>query len=193
MGASNGLNDVKIRYGNVSRQPRPFFINARSWEAFDRYVWGGLSLSEIAAGMDTSLRNIRQMIADVDQRLSLPRSGGREWSELTRDSPVEDLQLSVRARNRLRDLGCATVDDVVRLNMDSARIGKGSREEVEQVLKRHGLLNGSASSAHRVGEVERLTAQVQDLRERIDEHVRTWRARIDGLEARLKRIAQRAE
>jgi hypothetical protein len=190
MGASGNLDNVKIRYGNAQWQARPFFIDAQGWDAFENYVWGGMGLPEIADMMNTSIRHVRQMIADVDQRLSVPRRGIREWSEITLESPLEDLQLSVRARNRLHDLGCTTVADVCRLNLSAARIGRGSREEVAEALRRYGLWDPSSSALEKAADLERINAQVQELRDRIDENVRHWRSRVDGLEARLKRISQ---
>lgn len=192
MGTPGNLSNIKIRYGNAQWQARPFFIDTRSWAAFENFVWGGMSLPEIADLMHTSIRNIRQMISGVDERLSLPRRTMREWSEITPESPLEDLQISVRARNRLHDLGCTTVADVCRLNFNSARIGQGSRDEVAEALRRHGLWNASSAANAQTADLERINAQVQDLRERIDENVRHWRTRVDGLEARLKRISDSA-
>jgi hypothetical protein len=187
MGASGGLSDLRIRHREVAGRGRPFFIDEASWAIFSAFVIDGRSPHEIAADRSLSVRRVRNVLADVDHRMSLPRGSKREWTELTAASPIEDLALSVRACNRLRDLGCRIVEDVLRLDLGHAQLGRRSRKEVTQALRRWNFQVKPENEAAN-DDLERVSSQLRSLREKIDQSTRLWRHRVAGLEARLERL-----
>ena len=56
-------------------------------------------------------------------------------------SPMEELGLSVRARNALRAVGCNTIEDVLRLDASTPvrGLGRKTREEVREKLRQAGF------------------------------------------------------
>ena len=147
MGAASSLSDLRTTYRERVPNEKPFFIDEHSWEIFSSYVYDGITLQEIAARYGLSIRRLRLVLVEVDRQLSLPRNSGREWKQVTANSPVEDLGLSVRARNQLHDLGCNTVEDVLRLDLSNCHMGRRSRHEVLESLKRWGFPPGRRSGA----------------------------------------------
>lgn len=188
MGAASSLSDLRTTYRERIPNERPFFIDERGWEIFSAYVFDGIALQEIAARYGTSIRRLRLVLVEVDRQLCLPRNSGREWTQVTANSPVEDLGLSVRARNQLHDLGCNTVEDVLRLDLSTCHMGRRSRHEVLESLKRWGFRQ--AAEAGRASDLQRVSAQLRDLRDQIDENARLWRNKVDGIEARLQRLTK---
>src|SRR5689334_212812 len=112
MGAAGNLSGMKTRNMGFNGRQRPFFIDEANWDIFLRFVVEGHAVPEIAAARQCSVSYVRKVLHEVDNQLKLPRHSEREWSQVTPNSPIEDLSLSVRALNQLHDLGCATVEDV---------------------------------------------------------------------------------
>jgi hypothetical protein len=73
-----------------------------------------------------------------------PHDGGGKFIGL--ESAVEDLGLSVRARNTLRGIGCDTVEDVLELDLGGTirGLGRKTREELLNALDRAGFPHPAA-------------------------------------------------
>jgi hypothetical protein len=187
MGDSVHLSGLRSRYSGKNLAERPFFVGQQSWDIFTSFVTGRQGLEELATVHSFPLRRLRQIIRDVDRQLLLPRKSSREWREVTANSPLEDLGIPVRAVNQLRDHGCATVEDVLRLNLSHNILGESSRMEVVAALRRCGFAAAAGASATRM-DLERVSEQLRELGKRIEENLRSWRQRVEGIEARLRRL-----
>lgn len=184
-------NQMRAKYLAHPIVQRPFFISENNWEIFHCHVYEDMPVADIAAARSTSLARIRQALADVDRQLSLPRRPGTEWTQLTASSPVEDLPVSVRARNRLRELNCASVEDVLRLDLNNSRIGRTTRVEILTALEQSGFHHAGPSEQDRSKDLRRLSEKLKQLRNRIDQHLSAWKHEVDRIEARLRRISER--
>ena len=103
---------------------------------FTAYVYEERTIPELAYSSGLSLSRVRQMLHGVDAQFAVPRKTGLEWTALTPHSPIEDLEISVRARNALHHVGCNSVQDVLRLDMSGPlrRVGNATRAEVLAAL-----------------------------------------------------------
>jgi hypothetical protein len=189
MGDSSYLRELQSRHAQRDFSERPFFISERNWAIFAGYLSNQAAIPDLARLHRFSVRRVRQILRDVDHQLGLPRNSGREWRQVTANSPVDDLAISVRALNQLRDLGCATVEDVLRLDFGQKIMGHASRVEVLEALGRCGFAAATAALPQSNGDLLRVSEQLRDLRDRIDENLRSWRQRVDGIEARLRRLS----
>jgi hypothetical protein len=106
------------------------------------------------------------------------------------DSPIEDLSLSRRARNALRKAGYETVRSLVQ--GDGANIirqlGVITREEVVNALREHGLGVPMALVEVRRERISGISDELARLREQIDVTSRHLQARVERLEARLRKL-----
>ena len=113
-------------------------------------------------------------------------------SEITLDSPVEALGLSVRARNKLHRLGCHSMA----LLMDAefarsrARLGRGTTSEIADALVRCGF-NPPADLAPRRGtQIAHLARALIELRRRIELDRRRWGDRLERLEQQIRKLSE---
>ena len=137
MPADAGLKSMRDKYRGSPLGRRPFFIDERSWEIFKHYVSGERSLRELRVSGGIPASRLRQILYEVDAQLDLPRGSEQEWNSVTPQSPIEDLALSIRARNALHNLGCRNVDDVLQLNLSGSvpRVGGKTKMEVLAACK----------------------------------------------------------
>jgi hypothetical protein len=118
---------------------RPEEIDPERWRIFTEYFYEGLTLREVARGSGLSLVQVSHLLHEVDVELGPARGAGWERKKISQDSLIEDLVLSVRARNALRSLGCRTVQDLLRLDLLGPMRGIGSKTRIEVL----GALRGS--------------------------------------------------
>ncbi len=111
--------------------------------------------------------------------------------EVSLDSPVETLGLSVRARNRLHQLGCHSIGFLLddQFMRGRARLGPGTRIEVAAALARCGLPVPVDLSPRRSTRSAQLARALSELRQRISIDQRRWRARLDRLEQQIRKLS----
>jgi hypothetical protein len=115
-----------------------------------------------------------------------------ELNDITLDSPVEALELSARARNKLHQLGCHSirflVDDA--FARGRARLGPGARGEIAAALA-HYEFNVPADLSPRKGtRIAQLARALLELRKRIEVDQRRWRGRLERLEQQIRKLSE---
>ena len=103
------------------------------------------------------------------------------------DSPIEDLDVSVRTRNALRSIGCGTVGHVLLLDLSGPLrgIGRKTREEVLAVLERHGFRHPVINEKP-VADMKVLERSLERIEERIDSALGAVTREIRMLRRRLR-------
>src|ERR1700736_2477338 len=159
-----GLRRLREKY-NGAPLKRPFFIDEQSWAIFTAYVYDGRSLREIRAQAHGSLSRLRQVLHDVDEQLER----ARQTDGITPQSPIEELALSIRARNALHRLNCRSIRDVLQLDLSGTvpRVGGKTRMEVLSALQGAGFRHPALDRGP-VGGVTSLARSLDRMQERID-------------------------
>ena len=119
-----------------------------------------------------------------------PGTGG---SSLGVRAPVEELGLSARGRNALRGVGCATIEDVLRLDLSTAvrGLGRKTREEVAVKLKRAGFQLWIAEEP--ASEIRAFERSLERMQGRIDAALSVVAKEIWHLRQRLRKKMQEQE
>jgi hypothetical protein len=187
MAERNRLTEVRAKYAAAAIFERPFFVDERSWSMFTAHVWHGKSFQEIAVDIGASQHRVRQIVRRVAYDLELPRGDG--WSNLTDSSPLEDLALSIRARNALHEVGCRTVGDVLRLDLSGSvpRLGPASRRELALALAHFGFTHPHLCEPADTDLVN-VSRTLHQLKAQIASCLRTWEHQMDGIESRLRKL-----
>ena len=107
------------------------------------------------------------------------------------DSPLEALRLSVRTRNALKSVGCATIDDVLRLDIQAPirGLGRKAREELFTKLDDAGLAHPLAGQPSEIRMLERSLARIE---ERVDAALGSVAKEIRSARQRLRKLKARA-
>ena len=152
-------------------------------------VRDGRTLREISGTTGLSAFKLTQIIARVDHELdpsSVPAAGRR----ITIDSPIEALNLSTRARNALRQVGCITIRHI--LDRDFSRavrsFGVGTRHEVATILLHHGFVPPQALD-YQQSNVETLARDLGRLRQTIEQRYRSSLEHLARLEDSIQKLA----
>ncbi len=186
------LTPLREKYKDALPAERPFFIDETSWLMFVSHVRDGQTLREIGKETGRSANRVRQIVSLVDHDLQLPRGTRDQWSTVSEDSPIEDLNLSTRARNGLLKRGLITVRDVLGndLSRGTPSVGMATRREVMEALARHGFVNGTEIEAQRLGSVIQLSRKLNRLREQMEASYRQWHDQVEGLEYKIRKLSQ---
>ena len=187
MATDAALRRLRQKHKGAPLRERPFFIDERSWAVFAAYVHEERTLAQIQESRRISLRRIRQILLDVDTRLELPRHGGREWNDITPQSPIEDLALSIRASNALHNLGCQSVHDVLRLDLSASlpRLGGKTRVEVLVALERAGFRHPALDRGAAAG-ITRVSRRLDRMQERINLALRSVAKEVGLVQRQLQ-------
>ena len=134
MPTESSLKNLRAKYKGRPLRQRPFFIDEPSWAIFRDYISGDGSLHATRGEGAISPSRLRQILYQVDAQMDLPRGSELEWNSITPQSPIEDLALSVRARNALHNLGCRNVGDVLQLNLSGSVPRVGGKTKIEVLV-----------------------------------------------------------
>jgi hypothetical protein len=119
---------------------KPAAIDENKWAIFSAYFHDGLSVKAIGAVAGLSPAQVSHMLYEVDARLEAERRAGAVGSRVALESPIEDLALSLRARNALRSLGCDRVRDALEVDLSAGRgMGHKTLGEVRAALRSSAL------------------------------------------------------
>ena len=112
-------------------------------------------------------------------------------SVLPADSPLEALKLSVRTRNALKSVGCASIDDVLRLDIQAPirGLGRKAKEELLTKLDDAGLVHPLAGQPSEIRLLERSLARIE---ERVDAALGLVAKEIRSARQRLRKLKARA-
>ena len=187
MATEAGLRRLRQKHKGTPLRERPFFVDERSWAVFTAYVYEELTLPQIQQKRRISLRRMRQILRDVDAQLELPRRGGPEWNDVTPQSPIEDLALSIRARNALHNLGCRSVYDVLRLDLSGSlpRVGGKTRVEVVAALQRAGFRHPALDRGAVPG-ITSVSRRLERMQERINLALRSVAKEVGVIQRQLQ-------
>ena len=107
------------------------------------------------------------------------------------ESPLEELGLSVRARNALRSVGCDTIADVLRLDLAQPvrGLGKLAREELLSKLDRAGIPH--PSEARPVNDIALLEHSLERIEHRIHSAFGALSKEIHAARHKLRRLRAR--
>jgi hypothetical protein len=105
--------------------------------------------------------------------------------------PLDDLGLSVRIRNALKSVGCSSIGDVLRLDLDQPvrGLGKLAKEELLAKLESAGFTHPAA--AQPAAEITRLDRTLERLEHRIDSALGALSKEIRAARHRLRRLRLR--
>lgn len=150
----------------------------------------GRTLREISGTTGLSVFKLTQTISRVDRELDPHRHALDTNHPITLDAPFEDLNLSTRARNALRQVGCITVRDI--LDRDFSRavrsFGAGTRHEVATVLMHHGFIPPPALESQQ-SNVETIARDLGRLRQTIEQRYRSSLDHLSRLEDSVRKLA----
>ncbi len=187
MATDAALRRLRQKHKGAPLTERPFFVDERSWAVFAAYVYDELTLGQIQERRRISLRRIRQILREVDTRLELPRNGRPEWTDITPQSPIEDLALSIRARNALHNLGCQSVHDVLGLDLSASlpRLGGKTRVEVLVALERAGFRHRALDRGAAAG-ITSVSRRLDRMQERINLALRSVAKEVGLVQRQLQ-------
>ena len=182
-----GLKRLRDKYQGTPLRPRPFFIDERIWSIFKDYVSGERSVRDMRENGGVAPSQLRQILYQVDAQLDLPRGSELEWNAITPQSPIEDLALSIRARNALHHLGCRKVDEVLRLNLSGSvpRVGGKTKMEVLLALQAAGFRHPAFDRGPPEG-VTSLARSLDRMQERINVALRSVAKEVSVAQRQLQ-------
>jgi hypothetical protein len=128
------------------------------------------------------------MVWRVDRDLQLARPNGPGSNEVVEGSPLEDLNLSTRARNALREMGFDTVRSLLErdFTLVCRRLGRIGKEEILSALAAHGFRPISNGAPDPESNIEQLRRHLAILRAHIERSHQKWLRRVERIESRLR-------
>ena len=180
----DNLKQLRKKYAGRPMPERPSTIDQPSWNIFTECVYQKRPLSVLRKTTRRTPLQIRQILSQIHTQLD-PRG-----TALTAESPIEALDLSVRARNALHRLGCQTIGDVIALDLKQSlrQIGSKGKIEVFAALESGGFRHPAMDSAPST-EVSRLSNSLERLKVRISKTLQAVTREISALQERLARVS----
>jgi hypothetical protein len=160
-------------------------------------VYEKRSLSGLARQTKRTPAQIRKVLFEVDAELSarsfanVTFEGTTNGAEVTADSPLETLDLSVRSRNALHRLGCRTVGEVSALDLTQSlrQIGSKGKREVLEALERGGFRH-PAMDASPPPDMSRVSRSLERLKIRIGKTMDALTREISALQEKLAKAGE---
>ncbi len=164
---------------------RPENVDDLSWDIYNYRNRDGRSLRDISAATGISVFKLRGTIARVDEEL---RSATEPGEPLSANAPFEQIPLSTRARNFLRQLGCRTVRDILEKDFTRAvrNFGPRTRNEIAAALEKNGFDPPESLKDNRSGS-DAIMRDLARLHNQIDESHRRWRDQIARIEDNVRK------
>jgi hypothetical protein len=128
------------------------------------------------------------MLHRVDAEIVSAMGGVPRGKPVMLESPIEDLVSSSRARNALRSLGCATVQDVLQLDLSGPvrRVGRKTRSEVLAALRSSGLRH-PAMDRRRESEIKTLDRSLERMQSKISAALEAVTKEIATVQKKLRK------
>ena len=176
------------KYQGSLTELRPHFIDEMGWELFKAHIQEGRSLVQLALEYKLSVFKVREIVWRVDRDLQLARPNEPGCNEVVDGSPLEDLNLSTRARNALREMGFDTVRSLLErdFTLVCRRLGRIGKEEILSALSAHGFHRLTGSGSDPDSNIEQVRRHVAMLRAHIERSHQKWLRRVERIENRLR-------
>ena len=176
----DNLKRLRDKHADSPLSERPSAIDERNWAVFTECIYQKRPVSAVAKLAKRTPSQVRQTLIEVDVQLTSTKTN------LTADSPVEALDISVRSRNALRRLGCSTIGEVNKLDLTQSlrQIGSKGKMEVFAALERSGFRHPAMDAAPSA-EVSHLTRSLERLKTRIHKTLSSVAREINALQERL--------
>lgn len=181
----------RARYSRGVTAPTPPAIEERSWGIFTDYHHKQRTFEEIGRTFQLAPDQVRGIVDEVQAQLGRGRESGPNLVGL--ESRVEDLGLSVRARNALRAIGCNTVAEALRLDLSSSirGLGRKTKGELLTMLGRAGFHHPSLDEQP-ASDMRILEHSLERMQNRIDRTLAVVAEEIRFIRKRLhKKMAAR--
>jgi hypothetical protein len=174
------------KYSGELPPSKPSSIGDRSWAIYTAYLYKDLPLDEISSRYRLSPGRVRRIVAEVEAQVARPGAGETKFIAL--ESPLEDLGLSVRARNVLRGIGCETVGDAMQLDLSRTARGLGlkTRQELLGLLERAGF-HHAALDQQPASEIRTLERSLERMQNRVEAALGSVAREIRLLKQRLRK------
>ena len=164
---------------------KPAFVDQGRWAVFTAFHYEARPVREIAACFGLSSSRVRQILRLVESQLALPREARSD--SITLNSPIESLQLSVRARNTLHKRGCSAIQDILDLDLSGSipGLGQSTRTETLAALQKFGFEH---RSVERTGsEWVRIARGLERLNDRIEVALSSAKKEIAQMQTLLRK------
>jgi Bacterial RNA polymerase, alpha chain C terminal domain len=182
-----GLKRLRAKYAGSPLSARPATIDVERWAIFTGYFYEGLSLIGIGVRAGVSPSRVSRMLYEVDAQLDAAGQRRPEKEPVAFESPIEDLGLSSRAQNAIHRLGCATVKDLLSLDLSAVRgVGRKTRSEVYAALRSSGLPLPEAEE-HLESELRGLDNSLERMQSRIGAALASLVKEIALVQKRLRK------
>jgi hypothetical protein len=183
---------LKAKHAGKLMDKPPPSIDGSSWRIFTEYVREGRPLKDITRETGLCASKIGLILNIVDQALEPPHSGNTR-PNLALESSIDDLFLSTRSLNALRELQCDNVESVLRKDFARVttrfRLGRVTRWEIATALARGGF-EPPPSLLPMDPRAESVAAELRKLRHRLDDDHRFWKQQLRSLEERVRRLSK---
>jgi hypothetical protein len=103
-------------------------------------------------------------------------------------SSIEELKLSVRTRNALRGVGCVSIADVLRLDLDRPVRGLGKFAKEELLVKLESAGFPHPSDGQPASEITRLERSLERIEHRIDSALGALSKEVRAARHKLRRL-----
>lgn len=182
MASQASLKQLRAKYEQTPLADKPSSITDRGWTIFKAYIYDQRPISQIAEESGLSISRVRQILRSIDRNCSADRS---HIAAVTLASPIEQLPLSVRARNSLHKAGCTSIKDVLDLNLAGSirRMGPSTRFEILAALQhsgfRHPAIDLPPSDIMSLSQsLDRIQARIEDAFRAVSKEVRAIQDRL---------------
>lgn len=175
------------RYPDKLIGARPYFIDQMGWELFRAHVQQGRTFVQIARDHDLTPFKVREIVWRVNRQLQLERPNEPRSQAVVEDSPLEDLNLSTRSRNALREMGFDTVRSLVEreFTLVGRRLGRIGKEEILTALAAYGFRRPPGAAPVPGLDTNRVKQHVAMLRAHIERTHQRWLRCLERIENRL--------
>ena len=176
------------KYQGSLNEPRPHFVDEMGWELFKAHVREGRSFVQLALDHNLTVFKAREIVWRVDRDLQLARPNQPGSNKVVEGSPLEDLNLSTRARNALREMGFDTVRSLLErdFTLVCRRLGRIGKEEILSALAAHGFHSASSGGPDSDSNMEQIRRHIAMLRAHIERSHQKWLRRVERIESRLR-------
>jgi len=178
-----GLKRLREKYCGSPVLERPSSIDEQSWTIFTAYVYEGRSLQAMRERGRMPLSRLRRVLYEVDAQLE----PSHRINGITPQSVIEELALSIRARNALHRLGCRTVNDVLQLDLSGPvpRVGGKTRMEVLLALQGAGFRHPALDRGSVAG-ISSLAQSLERMQKRINAALRSVAKEVSMVQRQLQ-------
>jgi hypothetical protein len=107
---------------------------------------------------------------------------------LPETASLEELGLSVRTRNALKGVGCNTVGDVLRLDLERPIRGLGKLAKEELLIKLERAGSPHPSEAEAAADITRLERNLERMQRRLDAALLSISRELEAARQRVRRL-----